>query len=124
MNRPHLLCLIIISVFFTSAASAQYTNKDNDESGAPAGMEVRKVNNDVSVLVPKGARMYKSNSTTYVEESADEYAARNAAEMKVRLKKLEMENRALADEINYLRSQLPVAPQKNVSEDVQTPAEE
>lgn len=106
-----MLCVTAAFVFLASAASAQYTNEDNDETGVPAGMEVRKVNNDVSVLVPKGARMYNRNRTTYVEESADEYAARNVAQLKDRLKKLEAENRVLVEEIDYLKSQI-VIPEK------------
>jgi len=111
MNKFFVLCVTAAFVILASAASAQYTNKDNDEVGVPAGMEVRKVNDDVSVLVPKGARMYNRNRTTYVEESADEYAARNVAQLKDRLKKLEAENKVLVEEINYLKSQI-VIPEK------------
>lgn len=128
MNR-FCVYMVTISIFFAASASAQYTNKENDESGAPTGMEVRKVNNDVSVLMPKGARMYNRNSTTYVEESADEYAARNVAQMNDRLKKLERENKMLAEEISYLRAQLIIpapipVPEKSDEEDASKPAEE
>ncbi len=119
MNKLAAIFLIAV-LFLASDIYAQYTNEDNDDTGAPMGMEVKKVNNDVSVLIPKGARMYSRNSSTFVEESADEYAARNVTILSNRLKKLEAENRELAEQIKYLRAQLLVPENKaaeNVKED-------
>ena len=124
MKKYYILCFITAVLFNSAPAFAQYTNdqKEHDQS-APTGMDVRKVNNDVSVLVPKGGQMHQTNNTTFTMESADEYAARNFENLDSRIKKLEAENRILLDGLNYLESKL-ILQEKGADKNVAKPAEE
>lgn len=123
MNRNFFFLVLAVIISHSPPAMAQYTDDQNkNANSAPSGMVMRKVNNDVTVLMPKGARMENRNATTYVEESSDQYAARNFAIVDNRLKKLEEENRVLAEEIRYLKSKL-VVPEKAADKDVQKTAE-
>ena len=102
--------LMIIFVFGPGPVLAQYSNdKQGDESDAPSGMEARKVNGGVTVLMPKGGRMQRTNEITYVQESTDEYAARNFASVESRLDKLEKENRELQEDVKNMKSKLSSA---------------
>ena len=110
MQKFIVFFVITILAFISMPLFAQYTNdKQGDGSDAPSGMVAKKVNNDVTVLMPKGGRMHKTNATTYVEESSDEYAARNFASIESRLNKLEKENREFREEINNIKSKLSVS---------------
>ena len=109
MKKFIVFFVMIILAFGPMPLFAQYTNGQGDESGAPTGMVVKKVNKDVTVLMPKGGRMHKTNETTYVEESADEYAARNFASVENRLNRLEKENRDLKQEVDDMKSKLSSA---------------
>ena len=110
MKKKLMFFLTIIFIFNSASVLAQLANdQQGDESGASSGMVERKVNNGVTVLMPKGGRMHKTNATTYVEESSDEYAARNFASIESRLNKLEKENREFREEINNIKSKLSVS---------------
>ena len=109
MQKYSVFFIMIILAFNSMPAFAQYANdQQGDESDASSGMETRKVSDGVSVLMPKGGRMHRTNELTYVQESTDEYAARNFASVENRLNKLEKENRDLREEINNIKSQLSV----------------
>jgi hypothetical protein len=116
---------MIAAIFFSAASvAAQYTNDPQDEvSAAPPGMEERKVNNDVTVLMPRGSKMYERNKSTFVEESADEYSARKFLDIDNRFKKLEAENRDLAEQVKYLKSKL-ILQDKGADKDAPNTSEE
>ena len=128
MKKIFLFCLAALLIFYSAPAFAQYTNEkqsDQEKEGASLspGMEVRKVNNDVSVLIPEGGKMYNRNRTTYVAERPDEFAARKFIDIDSRIKKLEEENKVLVDEIRYLESKL-VMQEKGADKDASKPVEE
>ena len=124
MRKNYVLYFTAVILFNSAFAFAQYTDDQKQSGqGAPSGMDVRKVNNDVSVLVPKGGQMHQTNNTTFTLESSDEYAARNFASLDTRVKKLEEENRALIEEIKYLESKL-VLQEKGTDKDAAKPAQE
>jgi hypothetical protein len=106
MKKYIALFIVTLAAIASTSAFAQYTEDLQNSDEAPPGIEIKKVNNDVSVLVPKGSKMYMRNKSTYVQESADEYAARQFVETNKRLAKLEEENRQLVEEIKYLKSKL------------------
>ena len=115
MQKQIIFFIMLIVLFGLGQVFAQYNNDNqSSESSAPSGMESRKVNNGVTVLMPKGGRMHKTNEITYVEESSDEYAARNFASVESRLDKLEKDNRELREEINNIRASLSSA-EKNAN---------
>jgi hypothetical protein len=119
------LIYVTMSIFFGSTlAFAQYNdNQQGNDQASPPGMETKKVGNEVSVLMPTGTKMHQLNKSTYVQESADEYAARQFLGIENRLNKLEQENRALVEEVRYLRSKL-ILQEKSTEEDVPAIAEE
>ena len=124
MKKNCVLYFAVAALFNSALVFAQYTDDQNQDNQASAsGMEVKKVNNDVSVLVPNGARMHQTNATTYTMESTDEYAARNFAKLDMRVHKLEEENHVLVEEIKYLESKLTLQ-EKNADKNVSKPAEE
>ena len=47
--------------------------------------------------------MHRTNETTYVQESTDEYAARNFASVEGRLDKLEKENGEFREDIKNIK---------------------
>ena len=110
MKKKPTFFLTIIFILNSTFALAQYTNNQKDDQpDAASGMEAKKVNNDVTILMPKDAKMYKRNKSTYVEESSDSYAARNFATVENRLNNLEKEDRELREEISDIRSRLNTA---------------
>ena len=125
MQKSRVFYLAIAALFNSALVFAQYTDdqKQGDRAAAPTGMEVKRVNNDVAVLVPKGTQMHQTNSTTYTMESADEYAARNFENLDNRIKKLEEENQVLIDGLKYLESKL-ILQEKGADKNVSKPAEE
>ena len=107
MKKNAVICLTTVFIFSATLALAQYNNSQQSNTAEEqSGIENRKVANGVSVQVPQGSRMYKTNSLTYIAEPVDAYAARNFLSMDTRLKKLEQENKVLSDEIEYLKSKL------------------
>ncbi len=109
MKKNYILYLAVAALFNPALLYAQYTDDHRpDEPGAPPGMETRKVHNDVTVLMPQDGKMYERNKSTFVEESSDEYSSRRFLGIDNRLKKLEEENAALAEEIKYLKSKLTI----------------
>jgi hypothetical protein len=107
MKKRSVLYLTVLFTFCSTLATAQYASDQQDDGTAtPPGMERRKVNNDVTLLVPKGGKFYRRNQTTYVEEGPEEYASRKFLDMDSRLKTLEATNRELLEEIRYLESKL------------------
>ena len=128
MKKIFLFCLAAVFIFYSAPAFAQYTNdqqndQQKEDTSIPPGMEVRKVNNDVSILIPKGGKMYNRNATTYVAERPDEFTARKLIDVDNRITKLEEEDRALVDEIRYLKSRL-VIQEKGADKDASKPVEE
>jgi len=107
MKKDAVLYLAVVFVFNSILALAQSDNSQPDTSIAEqSGIENRRVTNGVSVQVPQGSRMYRTNAITYIAEPVDQYAARNFVNIDIRLKKLEQENKVLIDEIEYLKSKL------------------
>lgn len=108
MKKRIALFILVIFVLNSAPAFAQNTNgqQQSDQPDASSGMEARKVNNTVTVLVPKGAKMHRTNETTYVEESSDEYAARNFTSVEGRLNKLERENKEFREDIKKIKLKL------------------
>ncbi len=102
--------ITILATFFILQpvfALAQYTNDDKrNDASVPPGMEARKVNNDLTVLVPKGAKMYETNKSTFTEESSDEYSSRKFLGIDNRLNKLEEENKKLREDVEQLKSRI------------------
>ena len=103
MQKYTVFFIMIILAFSSGAALAQ---NNNDNQGEDSGIEARTVSQGVTVLMPKGGRMYKTNELTSVQESTDEYAARNFASVENRLNKLEKENREFREEIRNIESKL------------------
>lgn len=107
MNKNRIGFLLIVFIFNSTLVLAQYNNdQQGDQPDTASGLEAKKVNNDVTVLMPKGGKMYKRNETTYVEESSDSYSAREFVTVKNRLNNLEKDNRELREEINDIKSKL------------------
>ena len=103
MQKYAAFFMIIILTFSSGAALAQ---NNNDNQGEDSGIEARTVSQGVTVLVPKGGRMYKTNELTSIQESTDEYAARNFASVENRLNKLEKENMEFREEIKNIKAKL------------------
>ena len=98
---------MVAFVFSLTLVSAQNNDdQNNSDPVAPAGMEFRKVNNDVSVLIPKDGKMYKRNETTYVMEDSEEYSARKFVGIEKRVDKLEKFVSELADEVKALKAKI------------------
>ncbi|MFA5143886.1 MAG: hypothetical protein WC522_06970 [Candidatus Omnitrophota bacterium] len=124
MEKNCILYITVLAIFSSAPLIAQSNNfpQGDDEMNQP-GMETRKINNDVTLLIPEGGRMHRRNETTYVAEGPEEYAARKFEDVYGRLKKLENENKELAEQIRYLKSKL-ILPEKSPDKDVQKIAEE
>ena len=123
MKKNYIPYITAVILFNSALAFAQSDDSLRDHNQSPpAGMELRKVNNDVSVLAPVGTKFYKTNDTVYVQEGEDEYAARNFTDVNKRLKKLEEENKELVEEIKYLQSKL-VVQESNPDKDAAKPDE-
>ena len=73
--QKHIAFFIMIILAFSSIlALAQYTNdQQGDESGAPSGMVAKKVNNDVTVLMPKGSVTLLVHVVLLVDVAANRY---------------------------------------------------
>lgn len=123
MNAVKIAFLAGAIIFSTILASAYDTDGMDDASSPESGMEVRKVGEGVNVLLPQGARMQRRNNSTSVEESSDQYAARNFTRINERLKKLEDENKILVEEIKYLRSKLTLVEKSADNDTVNPPTE-
>ncbi len=99
--------LLSASIF---CAGLLFAETDQDNNGynitAGSGMEEKKVNNDVTILMPRGSKMRKRNDTTQIMEGVDEYSARKFVDVDKRLDNLEKENRELREEISDIRSVL------------------
>jgi len=108
MTRSFLSAAAAILLASTFVFAQDNGNQQDDITGVPAGMEARKVSGGVTVLMPKGGKMYKRNQTTYIEESSDQYSARNFSDVYKRLTRLEEENRTLFEEIRYLKSKMVI----------------
>jgi hypothetical protein len=108
MKRSITFYAAIAFSFLALPVFAQQYNSDEntDLKSAPAGMESKKVNNDVSVLMPQGGKMYKRNKSTYIMESADEYAGRKFAGMDERMAKLEKDVQELKGMLNEIITKL------------------
>lgn len=78
-----IVILLLTSVIF------QWVLLGQDENGiyVPPGMEIKTVDN-INVLVPKGARIYKTGGVLQVE-SVSEYSAREFDALKQRIDTLE-----------------------------------
>ena len=100
--RKYFIFFIMIILAFSSRPTLAQNNNDNQ--GEDSGIEARAVSQGVTVLVPKGARTYKTNELTSIQESADQYAARNFASVENRLDRLEKENREFREEIKNIES--------------------
>ncbi len=102
--------LLSASIF---CAGLLFAETDQDNNGynitAGSGMEEKKVNNDVTILMPRGSKMRKRNDTTQIMEGVDEYSARKFVDVDKRLDNLEKENRELREEISDIRSVLSSA---------------
>lgn len=109
---------VLICFLSTAQALAQYTSEDRNEQTTPAGMYIKKVNNDVSVLIPNGTQMHQTNKSTFTMESADEYAARRFANMEKNIDDLKKEEASLKDEITRINSVLN-AQEKRPGKDAQ-----
>ncbi|MDD3904936.1 MAG: hypothetical protein PHS46_00205 [Candidatus Omnitrophica bacterium] len=123
MNAVKIAFLAGAIIFSTILASAYDTDGMDDASSPESGMEVRKVGEGVNVLLPQGARMQRRNNSTSVEESSDQYAARNFTRINERLKNLEDENKILTEEIKYLRSKLTLVEKSADNDTVNPPTE-
>lgn len=123
--KKNLIFYIIVGLLFNPAVlSAQYNdNRDVDNTTPPEGMEMKKVTGGVSVLTPEGGKFRKTNALTYIEEGPEEYSARNFGDVDRRLKKLEEQNRILAEEIRYLKSKLTFQ-EESADKDVSETAEQ
>ena len=121
MKKKRVLCLTAAFIFNSIFVFAQYTNSPQDNNTEEqSGIETRKVADGVSVQVPQGSRMYKTNAFTSIAEPVDAYAARNFVNMDVRLKKLEQENKVLVEELEYLKAKL-IIQENNANADKDTP---
>ena len=109
--QRHIVFLMVIFTFSSAPVFAQSSNQ-GDQSDEPSGLEARKVSEGVTVLMPKGGRMHRTNETTYVQESTDEYAARNFASVEKRLDNLEKDNIELKKKVDDINSK--PSPDKNV----------
>lgn len=91
MRRFAASCAILAAagLIFAASAQAQGTGRSDDESEVPPGMERKVINSDVTLLMPKGGKLFKRNETTFVMESADEYASRMIDTLQKRIKALE-----------------------------------
>ena len=87
-----------------------FADADRDYVGydsAPGpGMEEKKVNNDVTVLMPTGSKMRRRNETTQIMEGVDEYTARKLVDMNKRLDKIEQDIAEIKNAVLYLKSKL------------------
>ena len=103
-------------MLWASMAFAEDDNGQNQSGGVAIqpGMEAKKVTNDVTVLVPKGGKVFKTNQGTYVLESPEEYAARKFEGVYKRLDALEEENRSLKKELARIRARID-EPKKTVA---------
>lgn len=101
MKNYSALFLMIIFAFNSGPLLAQ---NNGDQQSEESGIEARKVSENITVLMPKGGRVHKTNDLTYIQESTDEYAARNFASVENRLDKLEKDNRELRGEVNDMKS--------------------
>lgn len=106
MKNPFMLFILIMSVLCAELVCAETTEDYGEYSTPGPGMEERKVNNDVTVLMPKGSKMSKRNKTTQVMEGIDEYAAGKFVDVDARLDKLEEEAAEMREEIDSLKSKL------------------
>ncbi|MDD5136226.1 MAG: hypothetical protein PHX20_03195 [Candidatus Omnitrophica bacterium] len=108
MGKKYVLCIILAVILFNPAFAPAQNGSDQQsyDGTSQPGMETRKVNKDVSIIMPEGGKFYRRNQTTYVQEPPDEYAARKFADVYSRLKKLEEVNKELINEINYLKMKI------------------
>lgn len=111
MTRRIILFLAVSCFFWVASSFAQYGEgtqgqAQNEDVEIPPGMEAKKVNSDVTVLMPKGAVMHQRNASTFVLESAEEYSARKFVEVEARLAKLEEENKQFKEDIDRLESRI------------------
>jgi len=96
-----------VSLFSAAPVLAQYDdNRQAADEAEQSGIETKTVASGVSVMMPKGGRMHKRNDTTYVMESADEYAARKFVGVEDRIAKLEKADEELRSEIDAMKSRL------------------
>ncbi|MFC1509595.1 hypothetical protein ACFL60_07930 [Candidatus Omnitrophota bacterium] len=78
-----------------------YIHAEEGKFKIPPGMELRKIG-DLRVLIPKGGKIFKAGDALVVETSG-EYAAREFSEIEGRFNKIETEQKALKEEIEYLK---------------------
>ncbi|MDD5422620.1 MAG: hypothetical protein WC592_05665 [Candidatus Omnitrophota bacterium] len=106
-----VMVLAVVSIAFICPAiifaeNDMQGNGSTPDVSIPPGMEARKVNNDVTILMPKGAKMHQRNATTFILESAEEFSSRKFVEVDRRLQKLEAENVELKKEIDELKTRV------------------
>ncbi|GEM_PF-1164252 len=106
MKNLFMFFILIMSVLCAGLVCAETTEDYGEYSTPGPGMEERKVNNDVTVLMPKGSKMSKRNETTQIMEGVDEYAAGKFVDVNKRLDKLEKEAAEMKEEISSLKSKL------------------
>ena len=100
MLKKIWLAAILISLsFYAHAQDETQGAGSTPDVDIPVGMEAKKINSDVTVLMPKGAKMHRRNETTFILESAEEYSARKFVEVDARLRALEEENTTVKKEI-------------------------
>ena len=105
MKKNFMFFIMAVFIFNSISALAQ----PGGQPDASSGLEAKKVEKGVTVLMPKGAQMSQRNKSTYVEESSDSYAARNFVAINNRLNRLERENMEVRQEIDAIKSMLGTA---------------
>jgi len=108
-----IAAVLVFSLLFSSGSifakeygkvgviSSKTGSDSNTESEIPPGMEMKKVGS-TSLLVPKGAKLYKRGAATFVE-GASAYSARKFETMESRLDKIEKSIKELKEEIKTLQ---------------------
>lgn len=99
-----LMAVFILCAGFVFAETDQDNNGYNMTAGP--GMEEKKINNDVTVLMPKGSKMRRRNESTQIMEGVDEYSARKFVTVDKRLERIEKEAAEMKEEIRGLKSKL------------------
>ena len=102
--KNYLVFFVLLILAFNSEPVLAQNNNDSQE--VEPGIEARKVADNITVLMPKGGRMHKTNDITYIQEGTDEYAARNFASVENRLDRLEKDNGEFREEIKNIKSRL------------------
>ena len=102
MKATALFLVIIIGLVVFSASSVVAQNEETESDiEVPAGMEVKKVG-ATNILVPKGAGIRKEGASLFVE-GTNTLLSRKLRDIEMRFNKLEVEHRALVEEVEQLQ---------------------